>query len=215
MREIEARSEAEDVSTDALMERAGLEAARRVRYHVGHLIGVPILVLVGPGNNGGDGLVAARRLHAWEARVTAALCTHRREPDPKADRLRDWGVPVVEAWDEGGVSRLRELLARSHAVIDAVLGTGRSRPIGGSLREALLAVENRTGAALRTAGYCAGRAFRSGRGHRQRGRGLSGGRRYGGVWLRQGRALPASGRGTEWARSKSSISACLPVWTTT
>ena len=142
MREIEARSEAEDVSTDALMERAGLEAARRVRYHVGHLIGVPILVLVGPGNNGGDGLVAARRLHAWGARVTAVLCTRRSGPDPKADRLRDSGVPVVEAWDEGGVSRLQELLARSHVVIDAVLGTGRSRPIGGYLREALLAVRS-------------------------------------------------------------------------
>ena len=59
MRRIEARSEDAGVSTDTLMENAGLEVARRVRHHVGHLEGVPILVLVGSGNNGGDGLVMA------------------------------------------------------------------------------------------------------------------------------------------------------------
>ena len=142
MREIEQRSEAAGVSTDALMERAGLEAARRVRHHMGHLSGVPVLVLVGPGNNGGDGLVAARRLHQWGARVTVALCARRREPDPKADRLRSAGVTIMEASDEDGVRCLREPLSRCHTVVDAVLGTGRSRPIEGALREAMLALRS-------------------------------------------------------------------------
>ena len=145
MREIEARSDAAGVSANALMERAGLEAARRVRHHIGHLTGVPILVLVGPGNNGGDGLVAAWRLHEWAARVTTALCTRRRAPDPKADRLRSIGVPVLDAWDEDGTRLMTELLSRCHAVVDAVLGTGRSRPIEGALRETLLAVRRERG----------------------------------------------------------------------
>ncbi len=142
MREIEERSESAGVSTDALMERAGLEAARRIRHHMGHLTGVPVLVLIGPGNNGGDGLVAARRLYEWGARITAALCARRREPDPKSDRLREAGVTMIEAWHEDGVRSLREPLSRCHAVVDAVLGTGRSRPIEGALREAMLALRS-------------------------------------------------------------------------
>ena len=140
MRDIEERSEGVGVSTDALMERAGLEAARRVRHHVGHLIGVPILVLVGPGNNGGDGLVAAWRLHEWGARVTAVLCAPRKQPDPKAERADAIGVPVLDACDDVGRHQLLGLLAQCHVVVDAVLGTGRSRPIEGALRETMLAL---------------------------------------------------------------------------
>ena len=137
MREIEARSERAGVSTDELMERAGLEVARRVRHHVGHLIGVPILVLVGPGNNGGDGLVTARHLHNWGARVTVYLCMDRRSPDPKLDDVQKRGLPIVRASDDGRLARLEELLSRAHAVVDAVLGTGRSRPIEGVPRQIL------------------------------------------------------------------------------
>ena len=65
MRRIEDRSEAAGVSKDALMENAGLAIARAVRHRLGHLAGVRVVVLVGPGNNGGDGLVAARHLYRW------------------------------------------------------------------------------------------------------------------------------------------------------
>ena len=51
MRAIEARSEAAGVSTDTLMENAGLAVARAARRVLGPLTGVPILALIGPGNN--------------------------------------------------------------------------------------------------------------------------------------------------------------------
>ena len=137
MRRIEDRSEQTGVSKDTLMENAGLEVARAVRRRLGHLAGVRVVVLVGPGNNGGDGLVAARHLHRWGARVLAYLCGRRPSPDPKLDSLRALGTPVARASDDQGLALLREWLALAHAVVDSVLGTGRSRPIEGALASIL------------------------------------------------------------------------------
>ena len=140
MRRIEARSEQAGVSTDTLMENAGLAVARRVRHHLGPLTGVPIVVLVGPGNNGGDGLVMARHLHRWGARVVVYICRDRREPDPKLDIVRDMGLSVLHASQDDGLTRLKESLASAHMVVDAVLGTGRVRPIEGTMKEIFLAL---------------------------------------------------------------------------
>ena len=71
MREIEERSDSAGVSTAKLMDNAGLAVARRVRQYLGHLIGVPVLALIGPGNNGADGLIASAYLQRWGARMTA------------------------------------------------------------------------------------------------------------------------------------------------
>ena len=140
MRRIEARSEETGVSTDALMERAGLAVARSIRNHLGHVAGVPVVVLVGPGNNGGDGLVAARHLHMWGARVLVYLCLNRREPDHKLADARDKGLRVLLASQDEGLTGLQEALAAAHMVVDSVLGTGRSRAIEGALKEILVAL---------------------------------------------------------------------------
>ena len=62
------------VSTDTLMENAGKAIAETVRNILGTINTQNILVLIGPGNNGGDGLVAARHLHDWGAKVNVYLC---------------------------------------------------------------------------------------------------------------------------------------------
>ena len=54
-----------------LMESAGLAAAQEAWLLLGELAERRILVLAGPGNNGGDGLVAARHLKEWGAVRTA------------------------------------------------------------------------------------------------------------------------------------------------
>ena len=137
MRQIEDRSEASGVSKDALMERAGLESARYIRRLRAPLFGVPIVVLVGPGNNGGDGLVIARHLHRWGARVTAYICRDRRAPDPKLDIVNSLDIPVIAASDDAGLARLSALLDTAHVVVDAVLGIGRIRPLTGTVRDIL------------------------------------------------------------------------------
>ena len=142
MRQIEGRSERAGVSTDALMEKAGLAVARRVRHLLGHLPGVPVLVLVGAGNNGGDGLVAARHLHSWGAGVSVYICLDRRSPDPKLDMVAAQRVETARASEDDGLGGLRRSLASTALVVDAVLGTGRSRPIGGRLGEMLEALRS-------------------------------------------------------------------------
>ena len=138
MRRIEDRSEAMGVSKDALMERAGLETARYIRCVCAPLVGVPVVALVGPGNNGGDGLVVARHLHRWGARVSVYICRDRRTTDPKLDIVNGLGIPVIAASDDEGLMRLRELLSTAHVAVDAVLGIGRLRPLEGTVRDILL-----------------------------------------------------------------------------
>ena len=55
------------VPVEKLMENAGRGVAEQVRALLGTVKGRRIVVLAGPGNNGGDGLVAARYLHDWGA----------------------------------------------------------------------------------------------------------------------------------------------------
>lgn len=114
----------------ALMEAAGAavarEAARRFRP-------ARTLVLAGPGNNGGDGYVAARLLErrGWPVAV-AALAPPRPGSDAAwaAGRWRGPMVPFAAAE-----------VARAALVIDAVFGAGLARPVEGIAAEALRAAE--------------------------------------------------------------------------
>jgi len=137
MGQIEQRSEQSGVSTDALMEHAGLAVAQRVSHYLEPLKDEPVVVLVGPGNNGGDGLVTARHLHDWGAAVTVYICLNRRAPDPNLDRVHGLKIPLLAASDDDGCAKLQDLLGETRMVVDSVLGTGRARPIGGDLKAVL------------------------------------------------------------------------------
>ena len=138
MRALEAQTEARGTSTDQLMENAGLAVAEKAREIMGgSLRGDHVTVLVGPGNNGGDGLVAARHLNDWGARLHVCLCAPRKEGDPRLEALRDYAVDVFELPEGGDSGPLSRALAASRLAIDALLGTGRARAIGGSIRVAL------------------------------------------------------------------------------
>ena len=137
MREIEDRAEAGGVSKDVLMENAGLAVADYIRGQVRNLVGMTVVTLVGPGNNGGDGLVAARHLDAWGARVTICLCRDNPAHRGKVDFLRGKRVTIIRLDDDDGTAQLRESLQLAQIVLDAILGTGRSRPITGATGEAV------------------------------------------------------------------------------
>ncbi len=141
MAAIEQASERAGVSTDTLMENAGLAVARLAREMLAGIAGTNVLVLVGPGNNGADGLVAARLLRRWGGEVTCCLLTLRPDTDPKMDSALEYGVRVVGTDDGSGSSTLLRLFSRSRLVIDAVLGTGRARPLQGLVKDAMLALE--------------------------------------------------------------------------
>jgi NAD(P)H-hydrate epimerase len=109
----------EDYHVDviSLMENAGVASANVAKLMLGGSVrGKPIGCLVGKGNNGGDGLVAARHLHNWGAEVTVFL-------GGRADELRDITLRQLKAL---GRSANVEEGAGDYAgfdlIIDALLG---------------------------------------------------------------------------------------------
>ncbi len=116
-----------------MMELAGSRVAEAVleRYEVA---GRQVLVLVGPGNNGGDGLVAGRHLAEAGASVAFYLFKPRdAAADENMANVEAMGLEVLAAEYDQRFRVLRHRLRVTDIVIDALLGTGVSRPIDGSL----------------------------------------------------------------------------------
>ena len=129
MRALERRAEAAGISIDTLMENAGLAVAQAATRALNGLAGKRVVVLVGPGNNGGDGLVAARHLHTWGAQVLAYACVSGKALPAKLVGAQDAGVAVADVGDDIDLVQLRAALGAADLVIDAVLGTGQVRTI--------------------------------------------------------------------------------------
>ncbi len=112
------------VSGDVLMERAGRAVADAVTRR--SRSGDAVLVLCGPGNNGGDGFVAARLLRERGLRVTLVLAGVREVlRGDAAGAAARWTEPVLEP---------DAVAPRDHAIIvDALFGAGLSRPMAGTV----------------------------------------------------------------------------------
>lgn len=103
-----------------LMERAGVHAAELLLELHGRPFDRPVLVVAGPGNNGGDGMVLARTLAAWG--VPVHVLRPRKSIDDR-HLLRGFEVAVHDAsamTDE----TLHALFQTASIVVDALLGTG-------------------------------------------------------------------------------------------
>ncbi|MSP25357.1 MAG: NAD(P)H-hydrate dehydratase [Myxococcales bacterium] len=102
-----------------------------------------VVIVCGHGNNGGDGFVVGRQLLARGTSVVVFLIGTRAEVEGDArtnlDALDGLGVEVVSVGDELGP--LREALAGAAACVDALFGTGLSRPLEGVWREVVLAMD--------------------------------------------------------------------------
>ncbi len=147
-RELETRANEGGLSFAEMMENAGRATARAIDRRL-KVRDRRVVVLVGPGNNGGDGLVAAHYLHEMGARVTCYLWKRDVEGDANFSRVETDGLPVVWAEDDAEFEALNGLLSGVQVVVDALLGVGVSRPIGGALQELLQAVRSKI-AAYRT-----------------------------------------------------------------
>lgn len=139
MRSLEQASVAAGTPLDDLMENAG----RAVATEVARLLGTGrhnVLVLTGPGNNGGDGLVAARCLYDAGEQVSVYLCGSRPADDAKLALVKKRGINCLKAEDDKGLEKLARLAASANVVIDAVFGTGNNRPLGGVFEQVLKTV---------------------------------------------------------------------------
>jgi NAD(P)H-hydrate epimerase len=125
-----------------LMENAGRAVAEAALRHIKGQR--PVLILAGPGNNGGDGLVAARHLHNAGVVVSVLLLAAREQyKDAAATQLA-----IVEAMKlpvetlTPGHAELRDWIvdaAPDDLIIDALFGTGLSRHVEGLPAEVIRA----------------------------------------------------------------------------
>lgn len=133
-RETEQRA-ASALPRHALMSRAGLSVARLAQALQPHAR--LIWVACGPGNNGGDGLVAATHLHRWaQARSGSprVVVTHLLE---SLARLPADALDALQAARAAGVVFSDEPPAHFDLAIDAFLGIGSLRPIEGQFARCL------------------------------------------------------------------------------
>ncbi len=123
-----------------LMENAGRGACAAVLEHFGDRAR-RTLVVCGTGNNGGDGFVVARHLTS-RGRSVQVIGLGR------ADQLKGDALSMAEAFlglggavtwiaEQGELGRLMSALEQSDLVIDAIFGTGLSKPLGGLQLEAV------------------------------------------------------------------------------
>lgn len=115
---------------DTMMELAGKGVAEAIMAR--HAVaGKTVLVLVGGGNNGGDGLVAAHYLNLARAKVTVCLVRERASTDTNFKRLQRPQIDLIRPAN----ARFKRLVQQSDFIIDAVLGTGVNKPIRGALAQ--------------------------------------------------------------------------------
>lgn len=137
MRKLETDTVRAGISLDTLMEEAGFNVALKSKQIIETKKDPSVLVIVGSGNNGSDGLVAARYLHEWGIRVHIYICGVRKQPDQKLKLLENQGVESITSSEDNGYETLKHFLSTSTIIIDAILGIGSNRSIKGSIKEIL------------------------------------------------------------------------------
>ncbi len=108
-----------------LMENAGRAVADAIAARASRA--ARVLVVAGPGNNGGDGFVAARILaeRGYPVRLMLLGSRERLRGDAAA-AARRWTGPIEDATPQG--------LAQADVIVDALFGAGLDRPVEGSAR---------------------------------------------------------------------------------
>src|SRR5258705_67901 len=122
MGEADRRAISGGVPGSTLMENAGRAVADLVTTR--HPSGSRIAVVVGPGNNGGDGLVAARMLAERGQRAGVLLVGG-------MERLRGDAALAGQRWQGSTEAAEPAALPPADAVIDALFGAGLDRPVEG------------------------------------------------------------------------------------
>ena len=146
MRGADLRAQRLGTTGDRLMEEAGTAVAAATRAllnETGRTRSATVLILCGPGNNGGDGLVAARHLATLGVRSAVVLVSAAERPETR-DAARNWdrldGVPSVDrihAATGRDIGMLLNGIERAAAVVDALLGTGVRGPLREPIRSAV------------------------------------------------------------------------------
>jgi NAD(P)H-hydrate epimerase len=127
------------IASWTLMTRAGEAVAAAVARRWPERIGEGVVIVAGRGNNGGDGMVAARRLASDGASVRVILLARAAELRNDARRAyEEWiraGGRVIEAAAEEAIESA--LGAGTGVIVDAIFGTGLNAEVKGAARRAV------------------------------------------------------------------------------
>jgi ADP-dependent NAD(P)H-hydrate dehydratase / NAD(P)H-hydrate epimerase len=146
MKGADRRAQALGVPGVVLMEHAGCAVAaatKAIAVQTERWDKGPVVVMCGPGSNGGDGLVAARHLSRQGARVIVVLVAGAGRPAGR-DSARNWDRLESESRAERvhtpvprDLAILGQGIEKASVVVDALLGTGTAGPLREPIRSAV------------------------------------------------------------------------------
>ncbi|MBN1644213.1 MAG: NAD(P)H-hydrate dehydratase [Dehalococcoidales bacterium] len=138
IRQLDKRAIAEyGIPADVLMENAGKAVYSVIRSEFG-VKGKKFAVLCGPGNNGGDGFVVARKLHSSGGEIKVLLFADRGKYRGAAKKnLEIIEHSPIDIKDAKSARQIKSSVASADAVVDALLGTGLDREVDGMLRRVI------------------------------------------------------------------------------
>ncbi len=139
MGKFDAKAEKEfSIPSLLLMENAGAWVARRILEMEDVFV---VTVVAGPGNNGGDGIVAARHLLNHELTVNLILLADemklKGDPGKNFEIAQRSGMNIYTVKDERDWDELFPFIERADVVVDAIFGTGLKRKIEGLYAKAI------------------------------------------------------------------------------
>lgn len=142
MQSVEREANESGLTYEMMMEHAGNGLAYEVEQAYKHLKSGGVLGLVGPGNNGGDTLVALANLveKGWSA--TAYILKVRPKDDPLVNRLISIGGSVIPIDQDPEFEKLEGAVQSHEVIMDGVLGTGITLPLKGKIAKSLTFIQN-------------------------------------------------------------------------
>jgi NAD(P)H-hydrate epimerase len=128
-------SEQHGIPSSLLMENAGLHLYKTLEKYFKDLDSCLIAILCGKGNNGGDGMVVARHLAQRQIHTDVYLLGKVTDVSGDAranlDTYLKSGEKIIEVTDAGKWEKISEEFGRYGIIVDALLGTGISKPLEG------------------------------------------------------------------------------------
>jgi ADP-dependent NAD(P)H-hydrate dehydratase / NAD(P)H-hydrate epimerase len=143
MRHIEQEADGNGLTYAMMMENAGTNLARELQNLVYEQDGsiIQVLGLVGPGNNGGDTLVALTRLAEKGWKTRGYLVRRQSRGDDLIGRLEKAGGEVCLQENDQEFQNLATFISTSNFILDGVLGTGFKLPLKEEVGSVLAAVK--------------------------------------------------------------------------
>ena len=135
---IEKKANAAGLGYDRMMQNAGISLAEIVMGRYGDSLNKQVLGMIGPGNNGGDTLIALAVLQRAGWKAIALLAKERVKDDPLIDTVAEQGGEIIHFNAIEQKEFLVPVFRASSVILDGLLGTGFKLPLRGNIAEILI-----------------------------------------------------------------------------